>query len=118
LRLVVDASTLVAELLRERGHRLISDPRLDLYVPALMWEETRHEVSKRLDVRVSRGSPEPVADIFTGDEDSFGCGVATWTVETLIAPTRAPWRVLLHLTIPAEPPGDAAPRATSPAPRD
>jgi predicted nucleic acid-binding protein len=137
LRLVVDASTLVAELLRERGHRLIADPSLDLYVPAWMWEETRHEVFKRLDIRVSRGLPEPVAarfwdaaervkeqnvtevpeelyedlksealsrlprdakdwpvvalalaldaDILTGDEDFFGCGVATWTVETLIA---------------------------------
>lgn len=50
-----------------------------------MREETRHEVSKRLDIRVSRGSPGPVADILTGDEDSFGCGVATWTVETLIS---------------------------------
>ncbi|WP_219975865.1 hypothetical protein [Rubrobacter xylanophilus] len=34
---------------------------------------------------MSRGSPGPVADILTGDEDSFGCGVATWTVETLIS---------------------------------
>lgn len=64
MRLVVDASTLVAELLRERGHRLISDPRLNLYVPAWMWEETQHEVSKRLDIRVSRGLPEPVAARF------------------------------------------------------
>lgn len=137
MRLVIDASTLVAELLRERGHRLIADPRLDLYVPAYMWEETRHGLSKRLDIRVSRGLPGPVAsrfwdaaervkeqsvtevpeelyqdlkdealsrlprdakdwpvvalalalgaDILTGDEDFFGCGVATWTVETLIA---------------------------------
>lgn len=137
MRLVVDASTLVAELLRERGHKLFADTRLDLYVPAWMWEETQHEVSKRLDVRVSRGLPEAVAarfwdaavrvkeqsvtevpeelyqhlkdealsrlprdardwpvvalalslgaDILTGDEDFFGCGVATWTVETLIA---------------------------------
>ncbi|MGF1472745.1 MAG: PIN domain-containing protein [Rubrobacteraceae bacterium] len=136
MRPVIDASTLVAELLRERGHELIADPSLDLYVPAWMWEETRHEVSKRLDIRVSRGLPEPVAarfwdtaervkeqsvtevpeelyedlkdealarlprdakdwpvvalalalgaDILTGDEDFFGCGVATWTVETLI----------------------------------
>lgn len=136
MRLVVDASTLVAELLRERGHKLIADPNLDLYVPAWMWEETLHEVSKRLDIRVSRGLPEPVAtrfweaamrvkeqsvtevpeelyqdlkdealsrlprdakdwpvvalalalgaDILTGDEDFFGCGVATWTVENVI----------------------------------
>ena len=24
------------------------------------------------------------ADILTGDEDFFGCGIATWTVDTLI----------------------------------
>jgi predicted nucleic acid-binding protein len=137
LRLVVDASTLVGELLRERGLKLISSPSLDLYVPARMWEETRHEVSKRLGVRVSRGLPEPIAnrfwdaaarvkeqnvtevpeefyeglkdealsrlprdaedwqvvglslslgaDILTADRDFFGCGVATWTVDTLIS---------------------------------
>lgn len=101
-----------------------------------MWEETCHEVARRLKVRVSRGLPEPVAnrfwdaamrvkegsvaevpeevyadlkdealsrvprdpndwqvaalalslgaDILTGDEDFFGCGIATWTVDTLI----------------------------------
>lgn len=136
MRLAVDASTLVAELLRERGQRLLASPHLDLYVPAWMWEETRHEVGKRLEIRVSRGLPEPIAtrvwdaamrvaersvteipedvyedlrdealsrlprdpndwqvaalalwlgaDILTGDEDFFGCGIATWTVDTLI----------------------------------
>ena len=64
MRLVVDASTLVGELLRERGLRLLADPYLELYVPSWMWEETRHEVSKRLDIRVSRGLSRPVADRF------------------------------------------------------
>lgn len=136
MRLVVDASTLVAELLRERGLKLLASPHLELYVPAWMWEETGHEVRKRLEVRVSRGLPEGIAtrywdaamrfkdekitevpeevyadlkdealrrlprdpndwqvaalalslgaDILTGDEDFFGCGIATWTVDTLI----------------------------------
>lgn len=137
MRLVVDASTLVGELLRERGLALLADTRLDLYVPARMWEEARHEqVTKRLGIRVSRGLssavadrlleratrlkersvaevPEEVyedikdealsrlprdprdwpvvalalslgADIFTGDEDFFGCGIAVWTADTLI----------------------------------
>ena len=136
MRLVVDASTLVAELLRDRGLELLANPHLDLYVPTRMWEETGHEVSRRLDIRVSRGLSEAVArrywraavrlkesrivevleevyadledeaacrlprdpndwqvvalalslgsDILTGDEDSFGCGIATWTVDTLI----------------------------------
>lgn len=135
MRLAVDASTLVAELLRERGLKLLASPRLDLYVPAWMWEETSHEVARRLDIRVSRGLPERVAaryreaavrlkerrvaevpaevyadlkeealcrlprdpndwqaaalalslsaDILTEDEDFFGCGIATWTTDTL-----------------------------------
>lgn len=135
MRLVADASTLVGELLRERGRRLISSPHLDLYVPERTWKETRHEVSKRLDIMVSRGLPEQTAirfwdaatrvkeqsvtevpeefyeglkdealsrlprdaddwqvvglalslgaEILTADRDFFGCGVATWTVDTL-----------------------------------
>lgn len=106
-----------------------------LHVPMWMWGETRHEISRRLDIRMSRGLPESVAnhfwdaaarvkeqsitevpeefyenlkgealsrlprdskdwhvaalalsiesDILTEDKDFFGCGIATWTVETL-----------------------------------
>lgn len=137
MRLVVDASTLVGELLRERGQVLLASSHLDLYVPARMWDEARHEVSRRLGVRVRDGMPQEIADrfwdaavrlkeqsvaempeelyeglreealsrlprdpndwqvvalalllgadILTGDEDFFGCGVATWTAETLIS---------------------------------
>jgi predicted nucleic acid-binding protein len=137
LLLVVDASTLVGELLRERGRRLFASPHLDLYVPAWMWDETCHEVHRRLDIMVNRGLHESLAnrfweaalrvkersvtevpeeiyeglkeealsrlprdtrdwqvvalalslraDILTEDGDFLGCGVATWTVGTLIA---------------------------------
>lgn len=137
MRLVVDASTLVGEMLRDRGLVLLASPHLDLYVPARMWDETLHEVDRRLRIRVGRGLPEAVADrfweaavrlkeqsvaevpeelyeelkdealsrlprdegdwqvvalalalgadILTADRDFFGCGVATWTVETLIS---------------------------------
>lgn len=61
---MVDASTLVGELLRERGHRLLASPHLDLYVPAWMWDETRHEVHRRLGIMVNRGLPESLADRF------------------------------------------------------
>lgn len=137
MRLVVDASTLVGELLRDRGLVLLASPHLDLYVPSRMWDETRHEVDRRLRIRAGRGLPEAVAarfweaavrlkeqsvaevpeelyedlkdealsrlpqdegdwqvvalalalgaDILTADRDFFGCGVATWTVDTLIS---------------------------------
>ena len=64
MRLVVDASTLVGELLRERGQVLLASPHLEVYVPARMWDETRHEVSRRLGIRVRKGLPRGIADRF------------------------------------------------------
>jgi hypothetical protein len=64
LRLVVDASTLVGELLRERGQILLASPHLEVYVPARMWDEARHEVSRRLGIRVRKGLPQEIADRF------------------------------------------------------
>jgi predicted nucleic acid-binding protein len=64
LRLVVDASTLVGEMLRDRGLVLLASPHLDVYVPESMWDETRHEVERRLRIRIGRGLPETVADRF------------------------------------------------------
>ncbi|MDQ3865181.1 MAG: PIN domain-containing protein [Actinomycetota bacterium] len=133
----MDASTPVAELLRERGQVLLASPHLEVYVPARMWDEARHEVPRRIRIRVRKGWPQEIADrfwdaavrlkdesvaevpeelyeglrdealsrlprdpddwqvvalalslrvdILTADEDFFGCGVATWTVGTLIS---------------------------------
>ncbi len=116
---------------------MLASPHLDLYVPARMWDEARHEVSRRLGIRVRNGLPQEIADrfwnaavrlkeesvaevpeelyeglreealsrlprdpndwqvvalalflsadILTVDEDFFGCGVATWTVDTPIS---------------------------------
>jgi predicted nucleic acid-binding protein len=53
MRLVVDASVLVAEVLRARGRTLLSHPELDLVVPTEMWSETEHEMRNRVDLMVS-----------------------------------------------------------------
>ena len=45
--LVVDASTLVAEVLRRRGRDLLATPSLDLVAAAEAWAETQHELQKR-----------------------------------------------------------------------
>jgi predicted nucleic acid-binding protein len=45
---VADASVLVAELLRERGRTLISDPRLRVAVAEDQWSETQHELGRRV----------------------------------------------------------------------
>lgn len=138
MRLVVDASVLVAEVLRVRGRELLTHPTLDLAVPEETWGETEHELRKRVALLAERGifppvratqvleealatvaaratlvSPDVYADrmeearrriprdphdasvvalalalncgIWTGDRDFFGCGVAVWITETLLA---------------------------------
>ena len=48
MRLVVDTSVLVGELLRARGRRRLEDDRLDLFLPEQMWAETRVELPRRI----------------------------------------------------------------------
>lgn len=48
MRLVVDASTLVAEVLRTRGRKLLAHPGLDLFIAKYAWNETEHELRKRI----------------------------------------------------------------------
>jgi predicted nucleic acid-binding protein len=55
VELAVDASTLVAEALRERGRALLTDRRLALRVALEAWGEFEHELSRRVQVLVRRG---------------------------------------------------------------
>lgn len=54
MRLVIDASTLVAEALRARGRRLLSHPNLDLVVAVDAWDETEHELRQRVGLLADR----------------------------------------------------------------
>lgn len=139
IAVVADASVLVGELLRRRGRQLLRRPELSVFVAEEQWEETQHELARRLPVLVSRARLDEAqrrelenevaslvaddvlevvsgehyshlrdialrrvprderdwptvaaalasgASILTADADFLGCGVATWTVETLIA---------------------------------
>jgi hypothetical protein len=58
MRLAVDASTLIAEVLRVRGRKLIAHPALELVVAADAWNETEHELRKRVALLVERGHLE------------------------------------------------------------
>lgn len=59
-------------------------------VPEELYQDLKDEALSRLP-RDARDWPVVAlalalgADILTGDEDFFGCGIATWAVETLIA---------------------------------
>jgi predicted nucleic acid-binding protein len=48
MRLVVDASVLVSELLRARGRARLADERLELFLAEHTLSEVRHEVPKRV----------------------------------------------------------------------
>jgi predicted nucleic acid-binding protein len=48
MRLVIDASILVAEAVRRRGRDLLAHSLLDLFVAEPAWNEAQHEVHKRL----------------------------------------------------------------------
>ncbi|MGH2615115.1 MAG: PIN domain-containing protein [Thermomicrobiales bacterium] len=50
-----DASVLVAELTRARGFELILDPRLHVVVAEEQWNESQHEITRRLTLRAARG---------------------------------------------------------------
>src|SRR3954464_12258045 len=46
--IVADASVLVAELVRDRGRALIIDQRIQVVITAEQWNETQHELDRRL----------------------------------------------------------------------
>jgi len=48
MRLVVDTSVLVGELLRASGRARLGDERLELFLPEQMWAETQVELPRRV----------------------------------------------------------------------
>ena len=56
MRLVVDTSVLVGELLRRKGRERLGDDRLELFLPEQMWAETRVELPRRVAAFVRRRS--------------------------------------------------------------
>jgi predicted nucleic acid-binding protein len=52
---VADASVLVGELLRQRGRELLLHSDLRVLVAEHQWEETEHELSRRLNILESQG---------------------------------------------------------------
>jgi predicted nucleic acid-binding protein len=59
MRLVVDTSVLVGELLRVSGRVRVGDERLELFLPEQMWGETRVELPRRITTFVRRRGLEP-----------------------------------------------------------
>ena len=64
MRLVVDTSVLVGELLRRAGRDRLGDDRLELFLPEQMWAETQIELPRRIRAFVRRRGLAPAV----GDE--------------------------------------------------
>jgi predicted nucleic acid-binding protein len=69
MRLVVDTSVLVGELLRSAGRTRLGDERLELFLPEQMWGETHVELPRRITAFVRRRGLEPRL----GDELAAAC---------------------------------------------
>jgi predicted nucleic acid-binding protein len=59
MRLVVDTSVLVGELLRRSGRERLGDDRLELFLPEQMWAEARVELPRRIAAFVRHRRLEP-----------------------------------------------------------
>ena len=69
MRLVVDTSVLVGELLRASGRTRLGDERIDLFLAERMWGETQVELPRRIAAFIRRRGLEPRL----GDELSAAC---------------------------------------------
>jgi predicted nucleic acid-binding protein len=69
MRLVVDTSVLVGELLRRAGRDRLGDERLDLFLPEQMWGETQLELPRRISAVARRRGLEPAL----GDQLAAAC---------------------------------------------
>lgn len=65
MRLVVDTSVLVGELLRAKGRQRFEDDRLELFLPERMWFEAMVELPRRIAAfgRARRLGPEIVEEL-------------------------------------------------------
>lgn len=59
MRLVVDTSVLIGELLRVKGRARLGDDRLELFLPERMWGEARVELPRRINAFVRRRNLHP-----------------------------------------------------------
>jgi predicted nucleic acid-binding protein len=69
MRLVVDTSVLVGELLRQQGRSRLGDERLELFLPEQMWAECQVELPRRIRSFVRRRGLDPAV----GEELSGLC---------------------------------------------
>ncbi|MBK9179488.1 MAG: PIN domain-containing protein [Acidimicrobiales bacterium] len=69
MRLVVDTSVLVGELLRRAGRERLGDDRPELFLPEQMWAEARVELPRRIAAFIRRRGLAPAV----GEELSQLC---------------------------------------------
>lgn len=100
LCLVVDASVLVAELLRARGRARLANPALELFIPEQTWGEVRHELPARVRHVAARAGLSPHA----GDALLTAClAAAEANLAIVLAATYIPLEAEARGRIPRDP---------------
>lgn len=100
MRLVVDASVLVGELLRESGRERLGDDRLDLFLPEQIWREVQHELPRRVTAFAGRRGIEAAQ----ADELTQLCLAAVAAnVGVIEEPVYAPLEVEARARTPRDP---------------
>jgi len=97
---VADASVLVGELLRQRGRELLLHSDLRVLVAEHQWEETEHELSRRLDILESR--ERLTAEQRIALEQAVGDLVETQAVEVVPRDTYASLEPLATERVPRD----------------
>jgi predicted nucleic acid-binding protein len=83
VRLVVDTNVVVAEMLRDRGRRLIALPVLEFFMSDAAWRETMHEAPRRIDRLQRRG-------LWTADEAGRWWAIIEEMLRTHVQPLARP----------------------------
>jgi len=97
---VLDASTAVAEGLRERGLALLRHERLELFMSEHAWSETRHELTRRAGVIAKRhGLREADAAALL----AAGMAALGASVNVMPAESYAPLETVARGRLPADP---------------
>ena len=98
---VLDASVLVAELLRKRGRDLLEHPALQVVIAEEQWSETRYELARRIAVISERNklSVEEVAQLRKGSQELLAGNV----IEVVPSAVYAHLEMVARRRIPRDP---------------
>lgn len=98
---VADASVLVGELLRKRGRELLLHPALRVVVAEDQWNETEHELSRRL--AIMQSTERITADARHTMEQAIRAVIDTQAIEVIDRAMYAGFEQVARRRVPRDP---------------